>query len=138
MRARGGAQKQQDIMNTITLYRPVGPVELARIRERQNRAFPPRLPEQPFFYPVCTLEYAEQIARDWNTQAGGVGFVTQFDVEQAFLASYEVHRVGGSSHREYWIPAEELENFNAAIVGSIRVIRRYEAPRAKSPVACYG
>lgn len=96
-------------MNTVTLYRPVGPVELQRIRERNNLGFPPRLPEQPFFYPVCNLEYAEQIARDWNTQAGGIGFVTQFDVATAFLASYEIHRVGASQHREYWIPAEDLE-----------------------------
>lgn len=125
-------------MNTVTLYRPVGPVELQRIRERNNLGFPPRLPEQPFFYPVCNLEYAEQIARDWNTQAGGIGFVTQFDVATNFLASYEIHRVGASQHREYWIPAEDLESFNRAIVGSIRVIRRYEARKSAPVVSVHG
>jgi ADP-ribosylglycohydrolase len=38
--------------NTVTLYRPVGPKELGLIRASGWRAFPPRLPEQPIFYPV--------------------------------------------------------------------------------------
>jgi hypothetical protein len=33
------------------------------------RAFPPRLPEQPIFYPVTNEEYAKQIAKDWNTKS---------------------------------------------------------------------
>lgn len=115
-------------MNTQTLFRPVGEVELSRIRELNNLRFPPRLPEQPYFYPICTLSYAEQIARDWNTRAGGVGFVTQFDVEAALLERYPVRVVGSASiHREYWIPAAELEAFNDALVGAIRVIRRFAA-----------
>ena len=48
---------------TVTLWRPVGPKELALIRESGMRAFPPRLPEQPIFYPVTTEEYATKIAR---------------------------------------------------------------------------
>ena len=43
---------------TITLYRPVGPKELELIRESGWRRFPPRLPEQPIFYPVVQEEYA--------------------------------------------------------------------------------
>lgn len=39
---------------TTTLYRPIGPEELALIRDAGFRAFPPRLPEQPIFYPVLT------------------------------------------------------------------------------------
>ena len=42
------------------------------------RRFPPRLPEQPIFYPVLTLAYARQIARNWHVQQGGAGFVTEF------------------------------------------------------------
>jgi hypothetical protein len=45
----------------ITLYRPVGQKELDLIRELEYRAFPPRLPEQPIFYPVLNQEYAAQI-----------------------------------------------------------------------------
>ena len=35
----------------MILYRPVGEQELALIRESKYTAFPPRLPEQPIFYP---------------------------------------------------------------------------------------
>src|SRR3546814_4724237 len=65
---------------TITLWRPVGLAELALIRESGMRAFPPRLPEQPIFYPVTTEDYAIKIARDWNVRASGSGYVTRFEV----------------------------------------------------------
>ena len=39
--------------DTIVLFRPVGEKELALIRQLDDRAFPPRLPEQPIFYPVA-------------------------------------------------------------------------------------
>lgn len=110
---------------TITLYRPVGPAELALIQATGFREFPPRLPEQPIFYPVTNEEYAAQIARDWNVKASGRGFVTRFSVRAEYLARFPVQKVGGASHTEYWIPAEELETFNSHIVGSIEVIHEY-------------
>jgi len=88
------------------------------------RAFPPRLPEQPIFYPVLTEDYAAKIAGDWNAPQGG-GFVTKFQVGVDFLASYSVHEVGGSAHQEYWIPAADLPNFNAAIIGEIEVTAEF-------------
>lgn len=60
---------------TVTLWRPVGPIELELIRQSDMRAFPPRLPEQPIFYPVTTEAYAVKIARDWNVPDSGSGFV---------------------------------------------------------------
>jgi|HubBroStandDraft_6_1064221.scaffolds.fasta_scaffold43442_5 hypothetical protein len=51
-----------DTEDTIVLFRPVDEKELALIRESGNRAFPPRLPEQPIFYPVVQEDYAVQIA----------------------------------------------------------------------------
>lgn len=115
---------------TITLFRPVGPKELELIRQSGYREFPPRLPEQPIFYPVLNEEYAARIARDWNTKhsEGGRGFVTRFNVRAAFLKRYEVQTVGGSVHREYWIPADELSDFNRNIVGPIEVIAEFSAP----------
>jgi hypothetical protein len=110
---------------TVTLWRPVGPNELALIEGSGMRAFPPRLPEQPIFYPVVTEDYAVKIARDWNVPASGAGFVTRFEVLKSFLDGYEVQEAGGRAHREYWIPAEELESFNAAIVGPIEVVREF-------------
>jgi hypothetical protein len=111
--------------DTIILWRPVGPVELRLIEEAAMAAFPPRLPEQPIFYPVTTEEYAVKIARDWNVPESGSGFVTRFRVRRDYLDRYEVQDAGGRAHREYWIPAEEMDAFNAAIVGQIEVVREF-------------
>lgn len=113
------------IENTITLWRPVGPAELRLIEESGMRAFPPRLSEQPIFYPVTTEEYAVKIARDWNVPASGAGFVTRFLVRTDYLDRFEVQNAGGKAHREYWIPAEEMDAFNAAIVGKIEVVQEF-------------
>jgi hypothetical protein len=112
---------------TTTLYRPVGSEELALIEAVQWRGFPPRLPEQPIFYPVTNEAYARQIARDWNARHNDDrrGFVTRFVVRTDFLSAYERRVVGGREHEEYWIPAEDLEAFNAAIDGRIEVIATY-------------
>src|SRR3984885_10958104 len=99
-------------IDCVTLWRPVGPAELALIRESGMRAFPPRLPEQPIFYPVLSEEYAIKIARDWNVPADGHGYVTRFRVARAFLDKYEVQAAGGVAHQEYWIPSEALAAFN--------------------------
>lgn len=110
---------------TTTLFRPVGPEELELIRRSGFRAFPPRLPEQPIFYPVLTEDYAVKIARDWNVRASGAGYVTRFEVRSSFLADCKVQTAGGLAHREYWIPAEDLDAFNAAIVGSIEIVAAF-------------
>jgi hypothetical protein len=111
--------------DTVTLWRPVGPAELRLIEESGFRAFPPRLPEQPIFYPVLNEGYAIQIARDWNVKADGSGFVTRFEVKRAFLKNYKVEQAGGRQHQEYWIPAQHLLAFNEAIVGKITVIAEF-------------
>jgi hypothetical protein len=111
-------------VNTI-LYRPVGPAELALIVASGFRAFPPRLPEQPIFYPVTNEEYAVRIARDWNVRESGAGFVTRFLVDTEFVARYPVQTVGGRECTELWVPADELEEFNRHIVGTIQVISEF-------------
>ena len=104
------------------LYRPVGLQELALIWDAECRAFPPRLPEQPIFYPVTNSKYATQIARDWNTKSSSfAGYVTSFNVDDDYLSRFERHVVGSSVHEEFWIPAELLPDFNHAIVGAIEV-----------------
>ena len=109
----------------ITLFRPVGPKELELIRASGNRAFPPRLSEQPIFYPVLNENYAVQIARDWNVKDSGAGFVTRFNVRKEFIQKYQIQTVGDSTHQELWIPAEELAAFNENIVGEIEVIAEF-------------
>ena len=109
-----------------TLYRPVGPIELLLIEESGWTKFPPRLFDQPIFYPVMNEEYAIQIARDWNVPASGSGFVTKFNVESEYLKKFEVQNVGGEIHNELWVPAEDLEEFNQNIIGLIEVTQRFE------------
>ena len=113
----------------MKLYRPVGPQELALIEASGFRAYPPRLPDQPIFYPVLNFDYAEQIARDWNSKGedtGYRGYVTEFEIDDPYAARFERRVVGGTQHEEIWVPAEDLEEFNGHIVGTIEIVTRYE------------
>lgn len=112
-------------METVTLWRPTGPEELALVEAGGWREWPPRLPDQPIFYPVLNEGYATKIASDWNVKASGVGYATRFEVGKEFLDRYEVQQEGGRTILEYWIPAEELEEFNKHIVGLIEVVAEY-------------
>jgi hypothetical protein len=77
---------------------------------------------------VRNADYTEQIARGWNTndvQSDYCGFVTEFDVDDAYVARYPVQVVGGRVHEELWVPAEELDAFNRHILGGIRVVAAF-------------
>jgi hypothetical protein len=113
--------------NMLTLFRPVGPGELALIAASGYRRFPPRLPDQPIFYPVLIEAYAIEIARDWNVKASGAGYVTRFQMPAAFAARYPAQTVGAHHHQELWVPAEELDAFNEHIRGLIEVIAEFRA-----------
>ncbi len=120
----------------VTLFRPTGPEELALVERSGFREWPPRLPDQPIFYPVTNEEYAAQIARDWNVPASGYGCVTRFAVRSSFMAQFPVQQVGGSTHTEWWVPAERLSELNANLVGVIEVIREFgHRPAPPSQVA---
>jgi len=56
---------------TVTLWRPTGPEELALVEASGWREWPPRLSGQPIFYPVLNEPYATMIARDWNVRQSG-------------------------------------------------------------------
>lgn len=107
--------------DTVTLWWPTGPEELALVEASGWREWPPRLAGQPIFYPVLNEEYAAKIARDWNVRQSGAGYVTRFLVRRSFLDNYDVHQVGGQTILEYWIPAEDLAALNASIVGTIEI-----------------
>lgn len=111
----------------MILYRPVGTAELELIIRSGYKCFPPRLPEQTIFYPVLNEKYACEIAEKWNVKSASDrrGYVTRFEVDDAYISQFEIQTVGRSYHQELWIPAEELENFNKHIVGSITVISTY-------------
>jgi hypothetical protein len=129
------------MLQETVLYRPVGQAELDLIKASGWSAFPPRLPEQPIFYPVLNKGYAVQIARDWNTsddRSGRVGYVLRFAVRSDYLERYEIQRVGGSLHEEYWIPAEDLDAFNDAILwGHITVIDAFIQGDDGQPVPAF-
>jgi hypothetical protein len=109
----------------MLLFRPVGLHELKLIAASGWCEFPPRLHWQPIFYPVITHEYARKICTQWNSrekEAGFAGFVTRFEVDDAFAARYPVQEAGGRALRELWVPAEELAEFNRHIQGKIEVV----------------
>lgn len=113
----------------MILYRPVGEAELKLIEQSGFKEFPPRLPEQPIFYPVLNEKYACDIAQRWNTKdkiSGYKGYVTEFEVDDEYIKQFPVQTVGASYHKELWIPAEELCEFNRHIINNISVIRTFE------------
>jgi hypothetical protein len=114
-----------DEVPTLTLYRPTGPIELELVEQSGFRRWPPRLPEQPIFYPVTNDQYAEEIATKWNTNDSKVGYVTRFRVKKEFMDRFKIKRVGAAHHTEWWVPAEKLEELNDNIVGLIEVIGEY-------------
>lgn len=105
----------------MILYRPVGPEELRLIAEADWKKFPPRLEWQPFFYPVIEPGYAKEINR-WNVKAFGEGHIVVFEVDDGYISQHSFHYAGGRDRREYWIPAEDLDAFNAAIIGTIELM----------------
>ena len=111
----------------MILYRPVGTKELELIQKSGFRKFPPRLPDQPIFYPVLNEKYATEIASGWNVTYNDdhKGYVTKFEIPDQYFNQFEVHTVGASYHQELWVPAEALEDFNAQIIGEIQVISQF-------------
>lgn len=110
----------------MILYRPIGHRELEALYDLGMRAFPPRLPDQPIFYPVLNVAYGREIAEGWNAKSDMfAGYVTRFSVKNEYLARFERHTVGAARHEELWVPAEELDEFNGHLVGHIEVIAAY-------------
>lgn len=123
MSAAADAPEERAIVRVVVLFRPVGLAELRLIYEAQMRGFPPRLPEQPIFYPVLNEPYAQHICREWNaTSHEQAGFVTRFAIDDAYATRFPRKIVGSREHEELWVPAEELAEFNTHLRGPIEVI----------------
>lgn len=120
----------------MQLYRPVGLKELQLILESNCTRFPPRLSWQPIFYPVLNQTYAEQIAREWNTQdeiSDYCGIVTAFEIDDDYYQQYTPQTVGDTIHQELWIPAKELDTFNHHILHGIQVVNAFFGERFTWP-----
>ena len=113
-------------LDTTTMFRPIGPGEHDLLVKNEFAAWPPRLPGQPIFYPVANVEYARQITREWNVRTYGIGWVTSFNVCAAFASRYPIQKVGGTTHTEWWIPSEDLQELNRDIVGKITVPEQWK------------
>lgn len=109
----------------MRLYRPVGQAELDLIAAADYHSYPPRLPEQPIFYPVLNEKYAREIAEKWNKKSadsGYAGYVTTFEIDDGYISKFDIQTVGASYHQEFWIPAEDLAEFNRHIIGKIEIL----------------
>lgn len=105
----------------MLLFRPVGEAEYLLIKQSDFKKFPPRLPEQPIFYPVLNIEYAREIAIKWNKG----GYVLKFAINDAYIDKFKIQTVRASYHKEYWIPAEKLDEFNDNITSKIEAVEKY-------------
>jgi len=108
----------------ITLYRPTGANELQLIIDSGMKHFPPRLFWQPIFYPVLNAAYAIEIAQGWNMgdpEGDGAGFVTAFEIPEAYFKTFDIQTVGLTHHQELWVPADQLDTFNANIINGIHI-----------------
>lgn len=105
----------------MILYRPINQDELNLIIDSGWKKFPDRLPQQPIFYPVLSLDYARKIHK-WNLDSYGNGFIVEFQIDDDYISNFDVHNVGGKNDNEYWIPSEELDNFNNNMIGNIKYL----------------
>lgn len=105
----------------MKLYRPINKNELKLIKESEWNGFPPRLPEQPIFYPVLDYNYAKKINK-WNVNAYGNGYIVEFHIDDDYISEFDIHNVGNRNDNEYWIPSDELNEFNKNIIGKIKLI----------------
>jgi hypothetical protein len=114
--------RQENPDGSTTLWRPVGAAELELLRAADMRAWPPRLADQPLFYPVLSEAYARQIAAEWNVPLSGSGYVTRFRLATSFARRYPTCQAGGRDKLELWIPAGDLAELNHRLIGPIEVV----------------
>ena len=100
--------------------------ELRLVYEANMKGFPLRKPEQPIFYPVLHLDYANEIAKRWNAEGQSAsGYVAKFGLDDLYGARFKPQKVGGSHHVEFWVPSQELPRFNEHICPPITIVSAY-------------
>ena len=108
----------------MILYRPVGSKELELIKQSGYTKYPPRLPEQPIFYPVLNEKYANEITMKWNVRydSSQKGYVTKFEIDDEYFQHFDIHTVGASYQQEIWVLAQAMEKMHQHMIGKIQVI----------------
>jgi hypothetical protein len=51
----------------------------------------------------------------------------RFQVDAEFLSRHPVQTVGAAIHQEYWVPSDELAEFNQHLIGPIEVVASFRA-----------
>ncbi len=122
----------------MKLWRPIGEQELGKIEASGMRAFPVTTRHEPIFFPVHSFEYADKIARSWNSVEEDyqfLKFIVMFSLTDKFLARYATQSACEGRYVEYWIPPEDLDEVNENIIGQIEVVAEYKkASRISRPV----
>ncbi|MET0791633.1 MAG: hypothetical protein ABW061_08950 [Polyangiaceae bacterium] len=110
----------------MILYRPRWPGRTSADLRSGPEGFSAASPGSADFYPVLNQPYAGKIPKDWNMKSGSkAGFVTHFEIDDAYATRFERRIVGSQAHEELWVPAEELAEFNEHIVGAIRIVEAH-------------
>ncbi len=79
--------------------------------------YPPRLPEQPIFYPVLNEKYAAEIAGQWNVKYNEDhrGYVTMFEIDDEYAGKFEAVII-----RSCGFPRKNLMNLTGILSGKYR------------------
>jgi hypothetical protein len=72
---------------------------------------------------VLSEECATTIAR--NVEHGGVAYVTRFRVGRSTWMATRFTRSAAARFLEHWIPAEDLDELDANLVGLAEVVGEY-------------
>jgi hypothetical protein len=119
----------------MKLYRPVGFDELRRMYELDMRSFPAPLGDQPSFECSRADAQAMRIARDRKTRTDPfAGYVTEFEVEDDFGATFARDLASEGSHGLTRIPKLDIGELNAHLTGRIRVPAGFFGPQFRGYV----
>ena len=119
---------------SVTLYSPVSPSQLAKIINADWQQFFLHSDGQRFFFPKLHASFAEMLARQWEAKVHSAGYVVCFDIQRPFIDRFSLETVAYQEHFEYRIPANVLDQFNRAIWGNIRLLSAFESGINYSPV----
>lgn len=112
--------------NTIRLYAPVSPHQLAKVINAGWQDFFPCSDEQKYFFPKLHRGFAEMLARQWEARVYSAGYVVCLDVRYAFINQFPLETVAYEEHLEYRIPSHFLDQFNQSLVSKIQLLSAFE------------
>lgn len=103
-----------------SLYFPVPAIEYSFIRESGYTRFP--RPNRTFIHPVPTDAYARILAASWIVTHVNIYVVHAF-IAKDFIKSYTPRQTDSvGNHKEYWIPRNDIDKLNEAIIGVIETV----------------